>query len=74
MVGRTVTVLVEGASRKSRPEADCWRGRDEYGQTVNVGFPQDQPARGVLAGKIISVRVDAAKKHSLFGEAIGEPW
>lgn len=69
LVGAEVDVLVEGKSRMQDGEALFWRGRDGGGRIVN--FPSPQPA---LTGKMIRVRILAAKKHSLTGETRGEPW
>ena len=69
LVGAEVDVLVEGKSRMQDGEALFWRGRDGGGRIVN--FPSPLPA---LTGKMIRVRILAAKKHSLTGETRGEPW
>lgn len=69
LVGAEVDVLVEGKSRMQDGEALFWRGRDGGGRIVN--FPSPLPE---LTGKMIRVRILAAKKHSLTGETRGEPW
>ncbi len=69
LVGAEVDVLVEGKSRMQDGEALFWRGRDGGGRIVN--FPSPLPD---LTGKMIRVRILAAKKHSLTGETRGEPW
>ena len=69
LVGAEVDVLVEGTSRMQDGAALFWRGRDGGGRIVN--FPSPLPA---LTGKMIRVRILAAKKHSLTGETRGEPW
>ncbi|HCU68693.1 MAG TPA: tRNA (N6-isopentenyl adenosine(37)-C2)-methylthiotransferase MiaB [Desulfomicrobium sp.] len=69
LVGAEVDVLVEGKSRMQNGEALFWRGRDGGGRIVN--FPSPLPE---LTGKMIRVRILAAKKHSLTGETRGEPW
>ena len=69
LVGAEVDVLVEGASRMQDGATLFWRGRDGGGRIVN--FPSPLPG---LTGKMIRVRIDAAKKHSLTGETRGEPW
>lgn len=69
LVGAEVDVLVEGKSRMQDDEALFWRGRDGGGRIVN--FPSPLPD---LTGKMIRVRILAAKKHSLTGETRGEPW
>ncbi len=75
-VGSTQVILMEGRSKPTRPTArESWRGHDAFGRTVNVGWPGDvgMPQAG-LQGKMIKASILEAKKHSLFGEAIGEPW
>jgi len=69
LVGAEVDVLVEGTSRMQDGAALFWRGRDGGGRIVN--FPSPLPD---LTGKMIRVRILAAKKHSLAGETRGEPW
>ncbi len=69
LVGAEVDVLVEGTSRIQDGEALFWRGRDGGGRIVN--FPSPLPD---LTGRMIRVRIAAAKKHSLAGETRGEPW
>ncbi|WP_028578264.1 tRNA (N6-isopentenyl adenosine(37)-C2)-methylthiotransferase MiaB [Desulfomicrobium escambiense] len=68
-VGAEVDVLVEGTSRMQDGAALFWRGRDGGGRIIN--FPSPLPD---LTGKMIRVRILAAKKHSLTGETRGEPW
>lgn len=75
-VGTRQTVLLEGASRNQTPDGrQSWRGHDAYGRTVNLVMPlgRENPGFG-LEGKMITASILEAKKHSLFGEAIGEPW
>jgi tRNA-2-methylthio-N6-dimethylallyladenosine synthase len=69
LVGAEVDVLVEGTSRMQDGETLFWRGRDGGGRIVN--FPSPLPG---LTGRMIRVRIEAAKKHSLAGETRGEPW
>lgn len=69
LVGAEVDVLVEGKSRMQDGETLFWRGRDGGGRIVN--FPSPLPD---LTGRMIRVRIEAAKKHSLAGETRGEPW
>lgn len=69
VAGAEVDVLVEGPSKKQDGETLFWRGRDGGGRIVN--FPS--PLSG-LTGRMVRVRIDAAKKHSLAGEMRGEPW
>lgn len=68
-VGAEVQVLVEGQSRMQGDAEIFWRGRDEGGRIVNFSSPMP-----TLAGKMVPVRILAAKKHSLSGEVRGEPW
>ena len=69
VAGVEVEVLVEGPSKMQDGETLFWRGRDGGGRIVN--FPS--PLSG-LTGRMVRVRIDAAKKHSLAGEMRGEPW
>jgi tRNA-2-methylthio-N6-dimethylallyladenosine synthase len=81
-VGTVAEVLVEGESVKQDPAAPrSWRGRDAHGRVVNFTFPGPgpgpQPAAHLaddLAGTLVLVRILEAKKHSLRGEAVGQPW
>jgi len=59
--GRTVNVLVERTSSKS--ESDM-TGHSTCHKVVN--FPGDQS----LLGRIVPVRISAAKQNSLYGEVI----
>ena len=69
VAGAEVEVLVEGPSKMQDGETLFWRGRDGGGRIVN--FPSPLPG---LTGRMVRVRIDAAKKHSLAGEMRGEPW
>lgn len=69
MVGQEVVVLVEGLSKVQDGQQSFWRGRDPGGRIVN--FAADYPE---LTGKMITVSIQVAKKHSLAGEVRGEPW
>ena len=60
--GAVVSVLVEGLSAKSSSD---WSGHTTCHKVVN--FPS---SGSDLAGKIVQVRVTAAKKNSLYGEQI----
>jgi tRNA-2-methylthio-N6-dimethylallyladenosine synthase len=71
-VGERTEVLVEGESKKTTDGRATWRGRDPYRRVVNLIPPRD--ADRPTSGSLITVRIDAAKKHSLFGKAIGTPW
>ncbi|OLN29122.1 tRNA-i(6)A37 methylthiotransferase [Desulfovibrio sp. DV] len=64
-VGRTDTVLIEGASRRDGPKGPSWRGRDPAGRIVNLALP----GAGDATGRLVRVRIVQAKKHSLIGEA-----
>ena len=71
-VGREAEVLLESESkRQDDAEGVAWRGRDEAGRVVNVPMPE---GLGDLAGKLLTVKIVEAKKHSLRGEAVGDPW
>ncbi len=63
------------------------RGRDAHGRVVNLCWPAPTdwqhcseqgtampPVLAGLTGKIVPAGIVAAKKHSLFGKATGEPW
>lgn len=69
-VGKEVEVLVEGKSRVRRPEGVSWHGKDRHGRTVNAITPGNSD----LVGRMTLVRIEAAKKHSLFGRVTGQPW
>jgi tRNA-2-methylthio-N6-dimethylallyladenosine synthase len=69
VAGEEVEVLVEGPSKMQDGETRFWRGRDGGGRIVN--FPCPLPG---LTGRMVRVRIDEAKKHSLSGEMRGEPW
>ncbi|GAB6176078.1 tRNA (N6-isopentenyl adenosine(37)-C2)-methylthiotransferase MiaB [Desulfobaculum senezii] len=71
-VGREAEVLVESRSKvQGAGENVSWRGRDRHGRVVNFLWPEEA---GDLAGKLVRVRIETAKKHSLWGKAVGEPW
>lgn len=70
-VGARAVVLLEAESRRQDGRGPvAWRGRDEGGRVVNVplGGPGGRP------GQLLDVAIVQAKKHSLRGEAVGEPW
>jgi len=70
--GTEAEVLVESRSKvQDGDDVISWRGRDRYGRVVNFPWPQ---AAGDLAGKLVRVRIEIAKKHSLSGKVVGEPW
>jgi len=69
LVGEEVEVLVEGPSKMQDSENLFWRGRDGGGRIVNFASPVPR-----LSGRMVRVRIAAAKKHSLTGEIRGEAW
>ncbi len=82
-VGQCCEVLLEGASRTppslaaSAPDGaqdqESWQGRDGHNRVVNVSGPG--PGQSPWqAGQLVRVVIREAKKHSLVGEATGEPW
>lgn len=71
-VGKRAEVLIENRSKKQQGEDTVfWRGRDAHGRVVNVPQPA---SRGELAGKLVEVEIIEAKKHSLMGKAVADPW
>jgi len=71
-VGKRSVVLLESQSKKQDDGNDVsWRGRDGGGRVINISM---SGGAGNLAGKLLDVEVTQAKKHSLRGEAVGEPW
>ena len=60
-VGRDVTVLIEGPSRKSE---DHWFGRTEQFKTAVFR------SAGERVGELVRLRVAAASPYSLFGEGV----
>ncbi|WP_165044159.1 tRNA (N6-isopentenyl adenosine(37)-C2)-methylthiotransferase MiaB [Adlercreutzia sp. ZJ138] len=64
--GRTVPVLVEGASRR---DARLLVGKSPKNQTVHAPIPQGTSAES-LAGSIQNVRVDQAKTWYLSGQVV----
>ncbi|MBU1001212.1 MAG: tRNA (N6-isopentenyl adenosine(37)-C2)-methylthiotransferase MiaB [Proteobacteria bacterium] len=71
-VGTESEVLLESPSKKQDGgDVMFWRGRDACGRVVNIPLPADG---GDLAGQLLAVRIQTAKKHSLVGEAVGKPW
>jgi len=61
LVGRTVDVLVDGASRRRETELS---GRTSGNVVVNVPGPAD------WIGRLVTVRVDRSGPHSVWGQAI----
>jgi tRNA-2-methylthio-N6-dimethylallyladenosine synthase len=79
-LGLETEVLVEGPSKKQQAGRVSWRGRDAFGRVVNfapAGHPADLNGETTgaedLTGSLVKVRITAPKKHSLWGEAAGEP-
>ncbi len=62
--------FVEGKSRMQDGSQTWWKGRDPAGRIVNFPMPVSEG----LIGKMVPVRLIEAKKHSLVGERIGDPW
>jgi tRNA-2-methylthio-N6-dimethylallyladenosine synthase len=65
LVGNTVSVLIDGESRRS---ADDWQGRGEDNRVVN--FPK---ARAERIGDLVEVRITRAGPHSLYGTSLRLP-
>lgn len=65
-VGTRTEVLVEGESRRPKPGAPSWRGRDPGGRVID--FAYETP--GDPTGAFVTVDVLEAKKHSLRGKAV----
>lgn len=68
--GVETNALIEGLSRKQEGAGVSLKGRDPAGRIVNVLMDE---AEGLI-GMMIPVRITEAKKHSLMGERIGDPW
>lgn len=70
--GQDTVVLLESLSRKgeSAGQDECWQGRDPYGAAVNVALPRDAGA----PGRMVPVRISAAKRHTLLATQTGAPW
>ena len=73
LVGATVTVLVEGASKRSDPSdsdaggATQWTGRTSDNKIVNFSLPASADVPQPEAGDLCRVRIEAAHAHSLSG-------
>lgn len=52
----------------------CVRGRDPYGNVVNMRLPEGRDPETIASGSLAKARILMAKKHSLLGELVGEPW
>ncbi|MFW5730161.1 MAG: tRNA (N6-isopentenyl adenosine(37)-C2)-methylthiotransferase MiaB [Desulfonatronovibrionaceae bacterium] len=65
-VGIEDSVLILGPSKKQKPGACSWTGKDSGGRTVNIDFnTQDDQT-----GKLVRVVFTRAGKHSLEGELL----
>ncbi|MDD6088272.1 MAG: tRNA (N6-isopentenyl adenosine(37)-C2)-methylthiotransferase MiaB [Desulfovibrionaceae bacterium] len=62
-IGLETELLLEGLSRKQSddPRLESWKGRDPWGDVVNIALPQHIGRTGSL----IRVHIQEAKKHSL---------
>lgn len=69
LVGSEAEVLVEGQSKVQEQGTVFWTGRDAGGRIVNFSAALDD-----LTGRMVPVRITAAKKHSLVAEMRGAPW
>lgn len=69
LVGSDAEVLVEGQSRMQNECETFWSGRDAGGRIVNFSAPNHD-----LKGRMVPVRIIAAKKHSLLAELRGAAW
>jgi tRNA-2-methylthio-N6-dimethylallyladenosine synthase len=65
-VGTRTQILVEGASRRPKPGAPSWRGRDPGGRVVDFAYA----GPGDPTGTFVTVDILEAKKHSLRGKAV----
>lgn len=70
MLGKEFEVLVEGLSPKKYYKRGSWFGREPGGRIVHFPYETSQD----LSGKLILVKIKEAKKHSVVGEVIKEPW
>nr|WP_321257395.1 tRNA (N6-isopentenyl adenosine(37)-C2)-methylthiotransferase MiaB [uncultured Pseudodesulfovibrio sp.] len=70
LVGNETIAFIEGLSRKQDGPLTAWKGRDPAGRIVNVDIDCDSG----LVGMMVPVKIVEAKKHSLNGERIGQPW
>jgi len=58
------------ADMRANAGGGTWQGRDVYGQLVHVPLPEGMN----MQGRCMAVRICEAKKHSLTGEGVGDPW
>ena len=68
-LGATVPVLVEGASKK---DARMIQAKSPWNQTVHAPVPEGSCAEALI-GKIVDVRIDAARTYYLSGLLAGVP-
>lgn len=68
--GQETVVLYEGKSRVQDGAGVFWQGRDPAMRIVNVENIEGSD----LLGMLMKVRMTQAKKHSLIGEKMSEPW
>ena len=77
LVGRTVTVLVEGPSKRTAAgesigtsEMVQWTGRTTTNKVVNFMLPERYPSgEGIKPGDLIRVSIEGGFAHSLSGRA-----
>lgn len=65
-VGTRDSVLILGPSKKQKPGAVSWTGKDSGGRTVNIDFNTHHDQ----TGKLVRVVFTRAGKHSLEGELL----
>ena len=78
LVGRTVTVLVEGPSKRAasgnsaeKPEIRQWTGRTATNRVVNFTLPEGWPSeKSAKPGDLVRVVIDGGFAHSLSGRAL----
>ena len=79
LIGRTVTVLVEGLSKRSaagsrteRSEKEQWTGRTTANKVVNFIFPEGgcPPGKDIKPGDLVRVVIEGGFAHSLSGRAL----
>jgi tRNA-2-methylthio-N6-dimethylallyladenosine synthase len=69
-VGRDVEVLVEGEARRHDGAAAALCGRARGNEMVNFAPPPGRDARELI-GRLVPVRITAARTHTLVGELAG---
>ncbi|MDE5833054.1 MAG: MiaB/RimO family radical SAM methylthiotransferase, partial [Desulfovibrio sp.] len=63
--GGETEALIEARSPRQVAGKISWQGRDPYGVAIHLELSDPNPA-----GKVVRVRITAAKKHSLIGEPV----